>query len=374
MLIRENIPLAPFTTLGAGGPARFFAAASEENHVSEALSFARARSVPVFALGGGSNLVVADAGFPGLVLKMEIPGIRKMDAGGRVAAGAGVEWDAFVQHCVSHDLAGVEALSGIPGTVGGAPIQNIGAYGQEAGETIFSVRAWDTHSDTIVELSRAECAFAYRSSVFNTSGAGRYIVLQTHFMLQPQGRTRVLYADMQKCFADNANPSLAEIRGAVLDIRKSKGMLAVEDDSDSRSAGSFFKNPVISRNEFAAMEQNVRSRGLIASSENIPCFDAPEGNIKLAAAWLIEHSGFSKGYTHGRAGISTKHALALVNRGGAQTAEIVSLMQLIEERVMELFGIALVPEPVFIGFQPGSFKNFYATHPDLSRRRDINCG
>lgn len=350
MMIRENVSLAPFTTLGVGGPARFFAVASDENHVTEALSFTRTRSVPVFALGGGSNLVVSDAGFPGLVLKIEIPGIRQLDADGRTAVGAGVRWDAFVQYCVSRNLAGVEALSGIPGTAGGAPVQNIGAYGRESGETITAVRAWDTHSDMIVELTRAECVFAYRRSVFNTTGAGRYIVLQTEFILQPHGRSSTQYADLRKYFADGANPSLAEIRGAVLEIRKSKGMLADPDDPDSRSAGSFFKNPVVSREEFAALEQRARAGGIMASSETIPHFDAPEGNIKLAAAWLIEHSGFSKGYVHGRAGISTKHALALVNRGGAAAAEIVSLMELIIERVSASFGVKLSPEPVFIGF------------------------
>jgi len=350
MLIQENIPLAPYTTLGVGGPARFFTTVSDEEQVGEALSFARARSVPVFALGGGSNLVVADAGFPGLVLKVEIQGIRLLDADGRITVGAGVEWDAFVQYCVNRELAGVEALSGIPGTAGGAPIQNIGAYGQEVGETVTAVRAWDTQSDTIVELTRAECVFAYRSSVFNTSHVGRYIILKTEFMLQPHGQPRVQYAELRKRFTEGSPTSLAEIRGVVLDIRKSKGMLISPGDSDSRSVGSFFRNPVVSRDEFASVEQMAHNRGTIASSETIPCFDAPKGNVKLAAAWLIEHSGFSKGYAHGRAGISTKHALALVNRGGASTAEIMSLMKLVEENVMASFGIALRPEPVFVGF------------------------
>ena len=350
MLIQKNIPLAPFTTLGVGGSACFFAIATIEEHVAEALSFARARSVPVFTLGGGSNLVVADAGFPGLVLKMEIPGIHPLDTDGLVAVGAGVEWDVFVRYCVNRDLAGVEALSGIPGTAGGAPVQNIGAYGQEAGETIAAVRAWDTHSDKIVDLDREECEFAYRSSIFNTSDTERYIILQTNFMLQPHGRPRVQYAELRKRFADGANFSLAEVRGAVMDIRKSRGMLVNPDDSDSRSAGSFFRNPVISRDEFNAIEQNARYKGIISSSETIPCFDASEETVKLAAAWLIEHSGFTKGYAYGRAGISTKHALAIVNRGGASAMEIFNLMKLIKESVLASFGVALRPEPVFIGF------------------------
>ena len=350
MLVQENIPLASFTTLGVGGPARFFAVATSEEHICQALSFARARSVPFFALGGGSNLVVSDAGFPGLVLKVELPGIRQLDTDGRIAVGAGIEWDAFVQYCVKHKLEGVEALSGIPGTTGGAPVQNIGAYGQEVGESVSTVRAWDTFSDTIVELSHDECAFAYRSSVFNTSQVGRYIVIQTEFALHPHGQPRLKYADLRKHFTDNANPSLAEVRGAVLDIRKSKGMLVVPDNPDSHSAGSFFRNPVISRYEFAVMKKKARDMGIISTSETIPYFDVSEGNVKLAAAWLIEHSGFYKGYTHGRAGISEKHALALVNRGGAQASEIVSLKKLIEEKVTASFGVTLQPEPVFIGF------------------------
>ena len=350
MHIRENVSLAPFTTLGVGGATRFFATVSEEIHVAEALSFARSRSLPVFALGGGSNLVVADAGFDGLVLKIEIPGIRQLDGDGRLTVGAGVQWDAFVQYCVDNDLAGVEALSGVPGTAGGAPIQNIGAYGREVGETITKIRAWDTLSETIVELSRAECAFAYRSSIFNTSNAGRYIVLQTEFLLQPHGRPRLRFIELQKRFINGSDPSLAEVRKTVFDIRKSKGMVIDVNDPDSRSAGSFFRNPVISRDEYAAMEQKARDRGIIARSETIPCFDASEGNVKLAAAWLIERSGFSKGFAHGRVGISTKHTLALVNLGGAQAAEIVSFMELIKEKVMASFGAALHPEPVFIGF------------------------
>jgi UDP-N-acetylmuramate dehydrogenase len=352
LLIRENVSLASFTTLGVGGPARFFTAAFDENHVVEALSFARARSVPVFTLGRGSNLVVADAGYPGLVLKIEIPGIRQLDDDERVTVGAGVEWDAFVQYCVNHDLAGVEALSGIPGTTGGAPVQNIGAYGLQAGETITAVRAWDTHSNRFVKLSRAECAFEYRSSIFNTSGAGRYIIIQTEYSHQPHGRPRIQYAELQKYFTDKKeNPSLAEVREAVMIIRKSKGMLVSPDDSDSRSAGSFFRNPEISREEFTAMEQRMRDRGIVAQSEIIPCFSASEGKVKIPAAWLIEHSGFSKGYSHGRAALSTKHALAIINRGGAAAWEIMSLMRLIKEKVAVSFGVTLHPEPVFIGFE-----------------------
>ena len=350
--IQENVPLAPLTTLGVGGAARFFAVIESETQLAEAETFRRKHHLPGFVLGGGSNLVVADEGFSGLVLKIAIPGIeadpRKQ---GRVVAGAGVEWDEFVQYCVSRDLAGVEALSGIPGMVGSAPIQNIGAYGQEVGNAIASVQVWDTGNNASVELSREQCRFGYRESIFNTPQAsGRYIVLRVTFELKPQGAPSLQYVELSRRFAGKANPSLREVRDVVLAIRQSKGMVVSQDDPDSKSAGSFFKNPVVSANDFAKLRERIRNFKIIASEENIPCFDAPNANVKLSAAWLIEHSGFCKGYALGRAGISGKHALAIVNRGGASAKEIINLMELIQKRVRETFDILLQSEPVFVGF------------------------
>lgn len=351
-LIQENVPLAPYTTLKVGGPALFLAKATREEQIPEALDFARKRGCPVFVLGGGSNLVVADSGFPGLVLKIELRGVQSPDEDdpGRIAAAAGEDWDGFVQYCLARNLAGIECLSGIAGTVGGAPIQNIGAYGQEAGEGILSVRVLDRETGRISELSNAECGFSYRSSIFNSAHKNRYVVLRVSFALLPSGRPRFHYPDLQNLFRDHTRePSLYEVRGAVLQIRKSKAMVLCEDDPDSRSVGSFFKNPVLPPNEAARIENEARNRGCLPSSDAMPRFPAPEGMEKVSAAWLIEQAGFHKGYVHGNAGISGKHTLAIINRGGATSQEITDLAHLIQDRVRDMFGVDLQPEPVFVG-------------------------
>ncbi len=252
MLIRENIPLAPLTTLGVGGPARFFAEAMSEAEVIEAVGFARSRGLPLFVLGGGSNLVIADAGFAGLVLKIAITGVSHFSPpqGGTIfIAGAGCDWDAFVAQTVEANCAGLECLSGIPGTIGGTPVQNVGAYGQEVTETITEVRALDLRSLELVTLSNAECGFAYRTSRFNTSERGRFIILRVAFALKKDGKPTIRYADLERHFTERT-PTLSEVRAAVRDIRHSKAMLIVPGEEDARSAGSFFKNPVVPQTEF----------------------------------------------------------------------------------------------------------------------------
>jgi UDP-N-acetylmuramate dehydrogenase len=281
-------------------------------------------------LGGGSNLVVADRGFPGVVIKMAITGIQPAGAAA-FEVGAGEDWDGFVAHCVERDLAGVECLSGIPGTVGGTPIQNVGAYGQEVAETITAVRALDLTTGRIGELSPAACGFRYRQSVFNTSARGRYIVLRVSYRLHPGGAPPIEYADLKRHFAGRA-ASLSEAREAVRAIRRSKAMLLVPGDDDCRSAGSFFKNPIVD-----------------GAPEGAPSWPAAGGKVKVAAAWLVEQSGFPKGWSRGPVGISRKHALAIVNRGGATAAEIVAVMTEIQQCVQDKFGIWLEPEPVFVG-------------------------
>ncbi|HXE90216.1 MAG TPA: UDP-N-acetylmuramate dehydrogenase [Terriglobales bacterium] len=351
MKIQEHIPLAPFTTLKVGGPARYFADAACVDDVRAAVDFARSRGVPLFVLGGGSNLVVADAGFPGLVLRIGLSGIeeRREDGKAIFEAGAGEDWDTFVAHTVAQGCAGLECMSGIPGTVGGTPIQNVGAYGQEVAETIDSVRVLDLESNQIQELCNPACEFAYRSSIFNTSRRGRYVVLAVRFALEPGGAPRIAYADLKKHFAGrDGTPSLAETRQAVRQIRLSKAMLIVEGDEDCRSAGSFFKNPVVSEEQYRTLAQVAASRGL-----EVPRFTAANGQLKVPAAWLVEQSGFGKGYARGAVGISRRHALAVVNRGGATAAEIVALKDAIQARVEETFGIRLAPEPVFLGFEKG---------------------
>lgn len=354
LLIHENVPLAPYTTLGVGGAARFFTKASTAVQISEALEFAHSEDYPVFILGGGSNIVVSDSGFPGLVIKIEIEGIRPLGAekDGPLSVGAGVEWDAFVNHCVEKNMAGIECLSGIPGTVGGVPIQNVGAYGQEAGDVISSIRAWDRKTGTVMELSDRDCCFAYRSSIFNTSRPDRYIILNVDFVLHPNGIPHLQYPDLQRHFADsNVIPTIRQVRNVVLRIRESKSMVSRQGDPNSKSVGSFFRNPILDLLSVSKMEDKLRSAGKLESSESIPRFHMQDEKVKLPAAWLIERAGFQKGYVHGRAGISEKHSLALINRGGATAQEIVDFMRLIQRRVQDLFGVGLEPEPIFVGFK-----------------------
>src|SRR4029077_20435251 len=330
MTIQENVPLAPLTTLQVGGSARYFAELKREDEVLEAAQFAKTRDLPLFVLGGGSNLVVADAGWPGLVLRIAIGGIttQTTDATGNAvlfSVGAGVNWDDFVAQAVVQNCAGVECLSGIPGSVGGTPVQNVGAYGQEVSDTIESVRALDLKEDRIVVLPKPACRFRYRTSIFNTTERGRYIILRVNYRLKRGGAPSLKYADLQKHFAERlaekkTPPSLAETRQAVREIRRSKGMLIVPGDDDSRSAGSFFKNPVLSEAQFQDLAERARSEGL-----EIPSYPALDAQRKVSAAWLVEHSGFAKGYGFGAVGISHKHALALINRGEAKASDIVRL-------------------------------------------------
>ncbi|HKM48030.1 MAG TPA: UDP-N-acetylmuramate dehydrogenase [Terriglobales bacterium] len=348
MAIRENVPLAPLTTLQVGGAARYFAELKREDEVREAALFAKTRDLPLFVLGGGSNLVVADSGWPGLVLRVAISGITHDTTGNAVlfSVGAGVNWDDFVAQTIVQNCAGVECLSGIPGSVGGTPVQNVGAYGQEVADTIESVRVLDLKQDRVVVLPKPACGFRYRTSIFNSSERGRYIILRVNYRLKRGGAPSLHYADLQKHFAERKTPpSLADVREAVRAIRRSKGMLIVPGDEDCRSAGSFFKNPVLSEEQFRDLAEHAVSKGL-----EIPSYPALNAQRKVSAAWLVEHSGFSKGFAAGAAGISHKHALALINRGDAKASDIVELKDKIQQSVQEAWGILLEPEPVFVGF------------------------
>lgn len=346
--IQENVALAPLTTLGVGGPARFFAKAQSQADVEEAVEFGLGHDLPLFVLGGGSNLLISDRGWNGLVLQVAIGGVDENGSGNKSTfdVGAGVEWDEFVARAVSLNCAGIECLSGIPGSVGGTPVQNVGAYGQEVAEKIESVRVLDLAQNQVREMNSGECGFSYRSSVFNTTERGRYIILRVRYGLMQGGKPRLDYADLQKYFAGRGNePALAETREAVRTIRASKGMLITPGDPDSRSAGSFFKNPVLSADEHARLVQQAQARGL-----KVPSYPALSQQHKISAAWLVENSGFAKGYDKGRAAISSKHALAIVNRGGATAAEITALYEEIRARVKEEWGIRLETEPVLVGF------------------------
>jgi UDP-N-acetylmuramate dehydrogenase len=348
MEILRNIPLAPFTTLRIGGPARFFAEARSAEEAREAVLWARQQRQPLFILGGGSNLVVSDEGWPGLVLRVAVGGIATQPRSGDEAVyevGAGVDWDQFVALAVAAGCAGVECLSGIPGTVGATPVQNVGAYGQEVSQTIRTVDALNLASLEWLQLGNAECGFAYRASRFNTVDRGRYLIVRVGFALRPGGTACLKYADLQAHFAGRrASPSLAEVRQAVLEIRRRKAMLVEEADPESRSAGSFFKNPLLSHADYERLAGRWERLGV-----SVPGFAQDDGRVKLPAAWLVERSGICKGFQLGPVAVSRKHALALVNRGGASAADLVRLKELVESRVRETFGIELQPEPVFVG-------------------------
>jgi UDP-N-acetylmuramate dehydrogenase len=350
MNLREHVTLGPYTTLGIGGPARWFAEACTEQDVAEAAAFAREANVPIFVLGGGSNLLVSDEGYPGLVLRIALPGIEEEQQGIRrlFRVGAGVVWDELVAHAVSRQCAGIECLAGIPGTTGGTPVQNVGAYGQEVAETISCIRGFDLDSARFVEWTGEECGFAYRSSRFNTRDRGRHVLTRVDFSLLQGGPPSLQYADLQRYFAERGvTPSLQDTSRAVRTIRKSKGMVISSADPDSRSVGSFFKNPVVP----ARVYEQIAAGFAPAPVPHYPA-PSPEGDqaqVKIPAAWLLEKAGFHRGYVRGQAGISSRHALALINRGQARAADILALRDEIMGEVERQFGVTLVPEPVWLG-------------------------
>ena len=350
--VRENVPLGPLTTLGVGGPARWFTTATDEAQVAAAVAFAHARSLPIFVLGGGSNLLVSDNGFAGLVLHIALEGIQVGEpaADGRVliTAAAGENWDKLVQFTVDRDLQGMECLAGIPGTVGGTPVQNVGAYGQEVSQAFHSARCLDRRTGAYKVLGRDEIGFAYRTSLLNTTERDCFIVVSVTFALMPSStpgsRPNLSYADLKRVFPEPLQPTLAEVAEAVRAIRRGKGMVLDAGDPDSRSAGSFFRNPIVP----AEVLRHVASVTGLAE-DKVPHWLAGDGCIKLPAAWLLERAGFVRGTVLGAAGISSKHTLALINRGGATERDVAALRERIVDRVQERFGIRLEQEPVNVG-------------------------
>jgi UDP-N-acetylmuramate dehydrogenase len=351
----EHEALARYTTMGVGGAARWFAEARTEAEVAEALEFAKSHAAPCFVLGGGSNVVVPDEGYGGLVLRIALTGVESAASLGAMqySVAAGEEWDALVERAVADGFGGVECLSGIPGTVGGTPVQNVGAYGQEVSETVNAVRTLDRTTGKFVEFGKAECDFAYRRSRFNRQDRGRYIITRVGYRLSGEAQPVVRYQDLKRYFQDNPAPTLEQVRRAVREIRDGKGMLIHTEVPkrpgafENRSAGSFFKNPVVT--EAQARETELRA----GASGTMPRFsagtEAAAGSVKLSAAWLIEQSGFHKGFVSGRAGISSRHTLALVNRGGATAGEVFALRDQIVAAVKERFGVKLEMEPEILG-------------------------
>ena len=341
--LREHVPLAPYTTLGVGGPARWFVEAADEAAVREALGWARARGLPLRVLGGGSNVVVADAGVEGLVVRLVTRGVEAREAGGGVelTAAAGEPWDALVARAVAHGWAGIECLSGIPGLVGATPIQNVGAYGQEVSDTITAVRALDTRDGTLATLDPAACGFAYRDSRFRSGEPGRFVVLAVTFRLQPGGAPRVAYADVERDLAARrvGTPSLADVRESVLAIRRAKSMVLDPADPNRRSCGSFFTNPLVDAADAARVARAAGEPGM-------PRWPQPDGRVKLSAAWLIERAGFARGLSEGPVGLSTRHALAVVAHEGARASDVLAFARRLAAAVEDRFGVRLTREPV----------------------------
>jgi UDP-N-acetylmuramate dehydrogenase len=351
--IQGNVPLAPLTTLGVGGPARHFLDADDEAIVTEALAWARSRGISVTILGGGSNVIVSDRGVDGLVVRVRLLGIRETSSAAdriEIEVGAGERLDDVVARAVAAGWAGIECLSGVPGSVGATPIQNVGAYGQEIGETITRVTAIERTTGEIATLDKAACLFAYRTSVFKRRLRGRYVVLRVALALRPGGAATVKYSELARELK-GAPPSLAGVREVVLGLRRKKSMLVDPSDPNHRSVGSFFVNPIVGADTADEIERlAARTR---PDPDPMPRFDAGWGCVKLSAAWLIEHAGFSKGSGDGTVGISSKHALAIVNRGGATAQQIVDFASRVRREVLEHFAVTLDAEPVLLGFDDG---------------------
>ncbi len=347
MQIEENVPLAPLTTIGIGGPARYFTRAGTVEEVRSALAWARSRQREVFVLGGGSNLLISDDGFDGLVIRIDLRGItvESESESALVNAASGESWDHFVGFAVERGWAGIECLSGIPGSCGATPIQNVGAYGQEVSETIARVEALDRSSGLVRTFTNDECEFGYRSSRFKGAERARYVILAVVFQLTPGGRAAVRYPELLRYLKEQETPAqdLRGVREAVIAIRRRKAMVIDPADPDTRSDGSFFMNPVLGASEYEAFAR---------LAPEAPHYRSGDG-IKLSAAWLIENAGFARGFVHGAVGLSTKHALAIVNRGGGTAREVSELARMIRGRVRERFGVELIPEPDFVGTHPG---------------------
>jgi UDP-N-acetylmuramate dehydrogenase len=303
-------------------------------------------------LGGGSNVIVADMGHPGLVIRVALEGLSTTGVGEDVllTAAAGETWDEVVHHAVDAGLAGVECLSGIPGTAGATPIQNVGAYGQEVAEVVEEVRVLDRPTLAEARLSRSDCAFGYRSSCFRED-PGRFIVLEVVLRLRAGGEPALRYDELRRAVAARGTlPTVGVVRETVLELRRGKSMVLDDDDPNRRSVGSFFVNPVLAEEDAGRVIDSAHRCGLVPSPDRVPRFPAGQDRVKLPAAWLIERAGFARGYRSGRVGVSTRHALALVHHGGGTTAELIAMARDIRSAVHDLFGVLLRPEPVFLGF------------------------
>jgi UDP-N-acetylmuramate dehydrogenase len=343
MQVRTDVPLAALTTLRLGGPAARLFDIQHEQELVEAIRDAEAQGMPLFVLGKGSNVVVADDGFPGLVVRMATRGIAVRRESGRVVVdvAAGENWDDLVAGGLDEGWSGIASMSGIPGLVGATPIQNVGAYGQEVSDSIARVRAYDRVARAFVEIDAPACRFAYRTSVFKKSE--RWIVTSVCLVLELGSEDTVRYGELARALSIPEGTRVASqtVRETVIALRRAKGMVLDADEPESVSVGSFFVNPIVD----TTMLENIAARAGVAP----PSFDSGNGRHKVAAAWLVERAGFVKGWGMGRVGISRKHALALVNRGGATTSELLTLARAVRDGVAARFGVTLEPEPVLVG-------------------------
>lgn len=354
--ISENILLNKFTSIKLGGKARFFYECKSEEDIIECLEYARTNNLKVHILGGGSNTIFSDDGFDGLVIKIGLRGIaihNDFKDNVILKASAGEDWDDFVKYCIENKFAGVECLSGIPGSVGATPVQNVGAYGQEVKDTIIFVKAIDRETYTPTMFANEDCLFGYRTSRFKTIDREKYIVTEVMFKLKKDGKPEIKYPELEKYIrSEKENDySLSDVRNAVLELRKKKAMVSDESEPDSVSCGSFFVNPVLSVTEFQNFYERIENgkwKKEKSEEQKVPFYNTENG-VKLSAAWLIENAGFKKGYTKNGVGISNKHSLALVNRGGT-TKGLLELAEEVQTKVFDKFGVVLVKEPVIIQF------------------------
>lgn len=342
----HDVTLAPYTTLRLGGPADHFFTAETDANLIAAIRDVEGHGDDLLILGGGSNVVIADEGYRGTVVRIATAGVTFQD--GLLSVAAGVPWDEAVAQAVDEGLSGIECLSGIPGLAGATPIQNVGAYGQDVSQTIVMVDAYDRVTKQMVLLDNADCAFTYRHSVFKDAvhqGVGRYVVTRVHFQLTDSGglSAPIRYKDVATALGleIGERAPLKSVREAVLEQRRRRGMVLDEADHDTWSAGSFFTNPILDAEAFAEFAARCET--------SPPHYPEPDGRIKVLAAWLIDQAGFAKGYGSGPVTLSTKHTLAVTNRGGATTADLLRLAAHVRDGVADRFGIRLVPEPVLVG-------------------------
>lgn len=355
--VLEDIPLAQHCSLELGGSARYFVDVDHENVLFEALKWAEQKRLRVAVLGGGTNLVVADQGFDGLVIKISTRGVelRRKGAIAELTVAAGELWDPIVDLTVKERLAGIECLSGIPGLAGSTVIQNVGAYGQEVSQTVTRVDVLDRHTRRKERLSSEKCDFAYRDSFFKTFPESK-IVLSVEFRLVPEGAPMISYPDIERHLKiAKGVPTLRQVRETVLNLRRKKSMIYEVKDENRRSVGSFFCNPIVSVQEATRIARRAIDFSFARTEEEIPKYPVDRDKVKLSAAWLIEGAGFLRGLRKGNVGISPNHALALVHYGNGSTSELIDLAKSIRQAVRSRYGVLLQPEPTFLGFENDPF-------------------